>query len=377
MGLKSVRNRRLAPSLPLVLIVALLAAPTASAEVVRTATGHLLGVTPQRSLAPVRLAGAVASARAATTSSTSAAGTLSYHGGAVVHSSTPYLIFWTPPGQSIPASTQSLLERYFADVAGASGAAANVYGVLRQYTDGSGFADYNQSFQASSQVITDTQPYPARDSANCPDTSSGFPTCVTDAQLEAELNREVRASLLPDDGPAGAATLPAAAPVYFIVLPTDVNVCYGSGSQASCADNDICAYHSSFTDGAGEELLYAAIPTVILGPGENPKACQWDSNSLVQEPNASAADVVLKYLSHEDAEILTDPLGYGWYDDTSGNEVADDCNASGPADPTAETNPDAFIPVLGGSAAAGTLYDQLIGGHGYYLQSEWSNADAG
>jgi hypothetical protein len=89
----------------------------------------------------------------------SAAGSLSWHGGPVVHSSAPYLVFWTPPGESIPASSQSLLERYLTDVAVDSGKSSNVFGVDRQYYDQTVFADYRQTFNPSRQVIVDGQPY--------------------------------------------------------------------------------------------------------------------------------------------------------------------------------------------------------------------------
>ena len=42
----------------------------------------------------------------------SASGGLSYQGGPVLHSSRPYLIFWTPSGESIPASSEALMERF-------------------------------------------------------------------------------------------------------------------------------------------------------------------------------------------------------------------------------------------------------------------------
>ena len=87
---------------------------------------------------------------------------LPYNGGPVLHSSRPYLIFWTPSGESIAASSESLIERYFTDVAADSGKSCNVFGVLRQYYDRSGFADYRQTFDRARQVIVDTQPYPPK-----------------------------------------------------------------------------------------------------------------------------------------------------------------------------------------------------------------------
>jgi PKD repeat protein len=359
----------------LLLALALLPAAAAHAVLVRPITGHFLGIAPRHGVSPASLPGAL---RASGTRSTSN-GTLVDNGGPVLHSSAPYLIFWTPPGESIPAGTQSLLERYFADTAADSGASANVYGVNRQYSDSSGFADYSQAFSSATQVLTDYSSYPTANSASCPYVTSTYPHCITDSQLQAEVAHELATVPgLPVDGSMGASSLPADAPIYFVVLPTDVNVCFGADVQTSCAgggSNGFCAYHSSFTYNHSS-VIYAAIPTLIVGPGQNPKACQWDGNAAVQEPNGSPADVVVKYLSHEDNEAVTDPLGTGWYDPTTGNENGDNCNFYGPTAPANGSSPLAFAPTLGGSAS-GTLYNQLINHDQYYLQSEWSNGDGG
>ncbi|HET6869722.1 MAG TPA: PKD domain-containing protein [Solirubrobacteraceae bacterium] len=286
--------------------------------------------------------------------------TLSYQGGPVLHSSDPYLIYWAPSGETIPSSWQSLIERYFTDVAADRGHATNVYAVARQYTDTAGFADYQQTFDPASQVVQDSDPYPAQDSGNC--ATSPYTTCLTDDQLQTEISSLIAADGLPTAGPTSADELSDGAPIYFVVLPSDVDVCFADGS-GTCASNDFCAYHSSFADGSNN-ILYATIPAVALASPQDAKGCQWDGNSLVQEPNASIADVALKYVTHEDNETITDPLGTGWWNDYTGNEDGDNCNSS-------------FTPTLGGDAAAGTLYNQLIGGDQYYLQSEWSNGSGG
>ncbi len=350
------------------------AAPMASAEVVHLEGGHFLGVSPHSGINGAQLPGAVAKHELLPRTASAASGQLDDHGGPVVHSSAPYLIFWTPPGQSVPATTTSLFGRYFADVA-AAGAGVNAVG--RQYTDASGFAGAAQTFSTASQTLSDTQPYPARDTTGCPDVSTRYPICLTDTQLQSELTRELSSARLPDDGPAGESSLPAGAPIYFVVLPSDVNVCFTDSGQTSCADNAFCAYHASLTGAHGHTVLYAAIPTVMFASGQNPKYCQWDGNPQLQEPNRSIADVAIKYLNHEDTETITDPLGNGWWNTATGNEEGDECNAYGDADPAAGTSPKAFAPVLGGSAAAGTLYDQLIHGDEYYVQSTWSDGDGG
>jgi PKD repeat protein len=343
--------------------------PAASAVVVHTPNGQFLGILPHHGIAGASIPGSIAALHRANFSSN---GNLNYHGGPVVHSSAAYLIFWTPSGFSIPGSSQTLLKRYFSDAAADSGKPSNAFAVARQFTDASGFANYMQTFTASSQAISDSQAYPPLDSAHCPQSLPVESYCVTDAQIRAELQRLTTSLGLPTDGSATASSLPANAPIFFVVLPSTVNVC---ATASSCADNIFCAYHSSFND-AGNNVLYAAIP--FLPAAQFPKACQFDGNTPIQQPNRDpVADVALKFLSHEHNEVITDPTGAAWFDGTSGNENGDNCNATGPANPGGGTSPNAFLPVLGGSASLGTLYDQRLAGNPYYLQSEWSNGDTG
>jgi PKD repeat protein len=344
--------------------------PAASAVVVHTPSGQFFGILPHGGIAPTSIPGSIAAQHGSNFSSN---GNLNYHGGPVVHSSAAYVVFWTPSGFSIPASSQTLLKRYFSDAAADSGKSANAFAVARQFTDASGFANYLQTFNAPTQAITDTQAYPAFDPNNCNRLHGGEARCISDAQIEAELQRLISTGL-PDDGPFGSSSLPSNAPVYFVVLPSNVNVCDRLGS---CADNIFCAYHSSFVTGTTHhDVLYTTIP--FLAAAQFPKGCQSDGNSQVQQPNGDPlGDVALKYLSHEHNEMLTDPLGSGWFDSSSGNEDGDNCNRTGAANPSGGTSPNAFLPTLGGSASAGTLYDQLMAGNQYYLQSEWSNGDVG
>jgi hypothetical protein len=311
---------------------------------------------------------------------------LSYGGGPVLHSSAPYLVFWIPNGESIPAGSRSLLRRYLTDVAADSGKSTNVFGVLRQYYDRTGFADYRQRFNPSRQVIIDARAYPSRDAAGCPDVSSEYPTCISKAQVQSELERLIAVRGLPTAGPT--AEFSAHAPVYLIVLPANVNICTPIAANAKlgtvCADRALCSYHAWFVDSSRDIVLYAPIPMRPLrngAPLPDPKGvCQFDKRRAVQEPNGSAADVVISMISHELGETITDPLTlFAWHVSSNGNESGDDCNLTGRFDPFKPLgtlyNPDAFLPTLGGSARAGTLYDQLINGHRYYTQSEWSNGN--
>jgi PKD repeat protein len=366
----------------LVAAACLFGAATAGAVVVQLRSGHVVGIAPRAGVVPASIPGLRASAARPHVDN----GNVDYQGGPVLHSSAPYLIFWDPPSETIPAQTEALMTRYFTDVAHDSGLASNVYGVLRQYSDQTGIADYQQTFSPA-QAIVDTHTFPGPDMSNCVENApSDESTCLTDAQLQTELTRFIAAKSLPTDGLASASELVANAPIYFIVTPADVNICSQGPTKThpsgDCSDDVFCSYHGSYADGPNN-VLYASIPLInalVTDPsnGLDPKYCQSDNNAAVQEPNGDGGDVAIKYMSHEDSETITDPLvGSGWYDTASGNEVGDNCNYwdGTVTDVAAGDDPNAFEPTLGGSASAGTLFDQLINGDQYYTQSEWSNGD--
>jgi hypothetical protein len=104
---------------------------------------------------------------------------------------------------------------------------------------------------------------------------------------------------------------------------------------------------------------------------------------MPQEPNGDIADLAINLVSHEMSEAITDPVRpidplSGQVDETAWGfpeEVSDKCELTGnPTIPTFEEDPNAFLPVLGGDAASGTQYTELINGHEYFTQSNWSNA---
>lgn len=352
----------------LVVLTAAASASTAGAVIVHLRNGQTVGVTPMKGVSSTSIPGSVARSRTASPFSTS--DNLSWHSGPVLHGVKPYLIFWDPSGTGISSADRALYERFFADSAAASGQSTNVWGVDRQFTDSTGFANYSQAWTPT-QAINDTHAYPT--TGQCTESSyAGETACLYDGQLQAEVQRLITASALPD-GIGGQA------PLYFIVTPPTVNTCFSNNS--TCADNYYCAYHGSFTDTASHTVLYADMPTVL--DVNDPKGCQSDNNAAVQAPNGASsvtADVVLKAVSHEESETITDPVnGTGWWNTSNGQEDGDQCNFTGAYDPANDANPNAFLPTLGGSAAGsptyGTLYNQLINSNQYYIQSEWSNGD--
>ncbi|HZU60238.1 MAG TPA: PKD domain-containing protein [Solirubrobacteraceae bacterium] len=261
-----------------------------------------------------------------------------YHGGPVLHRNRTHVIFWQPGGSSLTFGPGyvSLVAGFLRNVAAASHSTSNVFGLTGQYTDYSGQpAAYASRFGG---WVLDDHPLPAN---GCVEPATGplWTHCVTDGQLQAELEHVVRQHHLPH----------GANDVYFLLTPRGLASCM---STTSCSDagppNGYCAYHGVTNDAT---LLYAVVPYNAV-PGH----CQ----SWEPRPNHSAADPALSVISHELAEMITDPYQTAWYAN-SGSEIGDICLAS-------------YGRSIGGSGQS--RYNENINGGHYYLQEEWSNADS-
>jgi hypothetical protein len=269
---------------------------------------------------------------------------LQYHGGAVQHVSRDYALFWAPPSYTFPVGYQQTIDQYLSDVAHDSYTPANVYGADTQYYDISRgvkrFASYAISFGGA---VTDTHALPSN---GCPNyklyDGSKSSACLTDSQLE----KEISTVIVGDGLPTGLGV------EYFLFTPQSVATCQTAQALASggCYDplryNGYCAYHSNIGVVA-PFTLYANMGFANL------RGCTTGIS-----PNANpAADAVINIVSHEQNETMTDPLGNAWYDG-NGNEVGDKCETS-------------YGTILGNNGS--DIFNQVIDGHDYFLQGEWSN----
>ncbi|MFI5122990.1 MAG: PKD domain-containing protein, partial [Vicinamibacteria bacterium] len=335
----SARARGIAGTVAVVAVFAVLAA-TAEAVIVEGSGGREASIALRSGVAAEDVPGSLATGRG----QRDTGGDVSYHGGPVLHGVTTYALYWDP-GNAFTTTTKNLINQYFADVAHDSGTDDNNYAVLGEYSDGSGSIEYLQTFGGA---LADSNAYPA---SGC----THGAICLTDAQLRAQLNTFITANGLPK----GMST------EYFVFTPPNVTTCFNTTS--TCSDDTYCAYHS-FTGSGSTTILYADQPFTLYVPA-TAKSCQFDGNSAIQEPNGDIADVVLKAVGHESRETISDPRLNAWFD-AQGNELDDKCNSTGSG---LGRDPRAFLPTLGGSAVAGTLFNQVFNGHNYYEQSEWSN----
>lgn len=325
------------------LLAALLGAGTASAIIVHLPSGKTASYQPRRGTAVPLPPDA-------------AFGNLDYNGGPVMPSNTNYVIYWSPSGYGAYGVSEytSGINRYFSDLAHDSGQHTNVDSVASQYNDSSGQTAAYQSRWGG--ALLDADAYPAND---CP-VGGSVTHCFSDADIQAELSRFLNAHHLPRD----------LTHEYFLLTPQHVQSCFDSDpadGYGGCSDGEpssiavYCAYHSQ-SDGS-PVFLYADDPYLNGDPN-----CE--SGNHPNGPSDSAIDAGL---SHEHNESITDPVaGSGWidYQQQSGNgnggEDGDQCAVGGPGGGSQ------YGPVLG-TAPNGSPYNQVINGHFYYYQEEWSN----
>ena len=273
---------------------------------------------------------------------------MDYNGGPVMPSNTDYMVLWSPGGrEAYPDGYIGGIERWFKDLAHDSGGSQNTDSVSAQYQDLTGaFARYATTFGG---VLVDRQPYP---SSQCP-TNSPVTNCLTDLQIQVELERFVASRGLKKD----------LSHEYFLMTPPHVETCFSNDPTQSfggCSAGEVpsslalfCAYHENTS--ISPFLIFANDPYVPGNPG-----CD-DGN----HPNGFWDGELSGGLSHEQNESVSDPIpndawtiGGGLL---QGFEIGDVCQS-------------AFGTTLG--THNGAKYNQVINGHFYWYQGEWSNAGA-
>ncbi len=360
------RGRRAGWLLSLVAAAAALAALTAWAGDPIGATLLSTPATPAGSTVPAAPAGPgqphVAPALGAqgagsAQSCTTNCSLVSLHAGGVVqHAELVYFIFWlpsSPGGLYLPPSYAPALSSWLSDAAAGDYTAGNVFSVTQQYYDLSGpkgtrnFVPYALS-ASPARVVTD--PLPA---SGCTDNVPGagaLPYCLTDAQIQTELQSVISADNLPQSINAS----------YVLFTPNTVGSCL-TGASSSCAYSNYCGYHSFFSAPLGT-VVYSEMPWLYRMPGCDPQL-----SSALGYPNGSPADPEVGTVSRELIGMMTDPHLNAWYD-SSGHEIGDKCAADyGPGGPGSTLN-------LQNNGLG--YWNQSLNGDEYLMQLEFSNRDS-
>jgi hypothetical protein len=268
-------------------------------------------------------------------------------------------VFWSPeglgvfPGGGSPPQYVRGIERFFKDLQVDSGTDHNVNSVDPQYNDLTGaVAKYDIKSPAA---ILDTDPFPA---SQCP-VHPPVTHCLTDAQIQAEVEHVAAVHHL-QNGLSNE---------MFLLTPPNVVDCFSNQASQSFGGCSVgivpsslaffCAYHQETL--ASPMWFYAYDPFVAGVKIGGQLACE-DGH----HPNGISDGELQGGLSHELNESITDPIpNDAWTNGTGANhgfEVGDQCALSSG-------------PVMGAPLGThnGQPYNQVINGHFYWYQEEWSN----
>lgn len=217
-----------------------------------------------------------------------------YHGGPVVTCPQVYATFWGNGWLSNPAQTirAGRLAQFLGDLL-----ASKYMNILSQY--GSGWGAGSGAFFRSSFV-------------------TGLPTDFTDTSIRSTIQSCINAGVLPEP--------PATSNIVLVVFldenvgvsaPADLRMCEATSDAAF-------GYHSFFTTSAGHPFYYAIIPglndTCLRESCSSDTSCSLHLSETQEQRQTQV-------LSHEFAELVTDPQLNAWYD-SSGAENGDICNGA-------------------------------------------------
>ncbi|MEI8124723.1 MAG: autotransporter outer membrane beta-barrel domain-containing protein [Parachlamydiaceae bacterium] len=234
---------------------------------------------------------------------------LTYYGGPVMSNCQPVSVLWGPHVNSTVAAN---MPTFLTDL------------VTSQWIDGIS-SDYSTTkvspLPANPQLIGrgNSVPQYVITPSKCP---GGAKCTVTDTQIQAEINAQIKAGHLPApkvDKYGKANTL------YVVDFPPGVTIsAFGS---KSCVGGGFCAYHGTGKTNSGVIYTYAVQPDFSTG------GCTSGCGSGTMLQNQQSVH------SHELAESVTDPyVGYSttyspplaWYNPSYG-EIGDYCQSAGQA----------------------------------------------
>lgn len=253
---------------------------------------------------------------------------VTFHGGAVMRTLTVYLIFWLPKPYTYdqtgsPSRYESLITRYFNDVGGTP-----FYDLLTQYWDYQG-AIQNRVTVGGTYV--DTRNYPHQGTRADP---------LLDADIQAEVQQVMQAK-------QWMGNLEHA---FFVFTGYGAEVCNHAPtlicSFATTSKDGFCGYHS-----------FIPSPTAVYAEITDVGYCVGSATDLVYAgPNKDRlADAAIDFVSHEQFEVVSDPMNRGWFaGKPADGEIGDRCETQ-----------------------YGNLQDDgsnmTLHGNPYLVQKEWSD----
>jgi hypothetical protein len=288
----------------------------------------------------------------------------------VAHANETFSLAWDPGSHS--AYTAPYVQQFLRDVADGSGTFTSPYAVTTQYTDAGGRVGNNSVYGGGYDF---TAAYPG---SGCPVSGThvyasgggGYhtvpnDTCLTDAQLQAEIQQMVRQNGLI------SRIQPGHTPVLVLQTPPGVETCLDTLGHLCSANSDMnasdtphtdaqfCSYHSQINV-SGTVFAYVVLP--FVADQTDPAGHSCDEPDAPPFPNPiQPSDLVtdmgarlVSPLSQTQLAAITNPALNGWFA-LDGHEINDN----------------------DGCAPLNQNLDQVtVGSNSYLLQREFNNGGA-
>jgi hypothetical protein len=199
---------------------------------------------------------------------------VTFHGGPVQIATESFAIYWKPDGTYMDPGYEQLINRFLKDAGGSA-----IYGIGTAYYGSNGQVQNVSSYGGE---WFDRTPYPKH---------------LSDRDLQDEITKAIAAN----GWPVGLGSQ------FFIFT-----------SKNEAKNVDFCAYHSAYDLGGhtASPVIYAFVPYVGYFNGCDPPYFITPNDNL-------AADGTIISVSHEQMEMVTDPLLNAWYG--VGGEIEDIC----------------------------------------------------
>lgn len=236
-----------------------------------------------------------------------------YYGGKVIPNAKVYVVNWTSavaPGGDLGAFYNAVTNSTYLDWLNEYDTPTGTGGPTTGTNQFIGRGVYGGTFTIA--------PSSANASGTCPTGNllppPGTTVCLTDAQVQSELNAQIAAGHLP---PSDENAL------YMTYFPPHTFIA-GAGS-GSCISGGFCGYHSTWKDST-REFYYGVLPD--HGPGSGCDAgC--GSHAPFDNLTSTSAHELCEAITDAEVGIVTNTsnVGLGWYDDPNG-EIGDMCNST-------------------------------------------------
>ncbi len=245
-----------------------------------------------------------------------------YYGGPVVSNALVVTVNWNGNVDSIGAAT---LPQFYSDITANSSGQNNYWNMLGTFDSTLGTVPQDGG-SSSGQLIGPGSALPGSITINptlCPTTTSTAVCMVAEADVDAELNRQIDSGVLPAPVVNAGGNVNT---IYMVNFPIHVQLTLNDGVSQSCSGSSpFCNANSTLVRGS-QNIAVGFLPDLSSGSACN-SSC--GNGTVLQNATANASQALVNAVTNPEVGLATAadrPLA--WSDWTNGYQLTTPCNQS-------------------------------------------------